>query len=106
MALIPKYQCTRSQTLISMAEAGLGAAILPCSVLPSPIPEDTQVARIVEPTITRQMAIITTPSRVLSPAAARLAELVREMITPRGHLHEAPDAGAHPATGTERFLPY
>ena len=63
-----------------MASAGLGAAVLPSVVLPDyPLPETSQML-IVQPKMTRQVAIITLKGRALSPAAAKLAQLVRLLI--------------------------
>lgn len=80
LKLESKYQCMQMQTLVAMAGAGLGAAILPRSVLSGAQVREAQALRIVEPTMSRQVAIITVRGRELSPAAARLAQLVRELI--------------------------
>ncbi len=78
------YQCMQMQTLAAMASAGLGAAILPRSVLGGTPPPTVQALRLVDPSLARQVAIITVRGRSLSPAAARLAELVRELIDEKG----------------------
>lgn len=75
-----RYQCTQAQTLISMAYAGLGAAVLPEIVLPKTPESSVQVVRIVAPKMTRQVAIITNRGQTLSPAAARLVEHFRQLI--------------------------
>lgn len=77
-----KYQCIQNQTLVAMAEAGLGAAILPRSALPAVASPSTRTLRITSPTMKRQIAIIQARGQTLSPAAARLAELIRMLIDP------------------------
>lgn len=76
----PKYECTQIQTLISMAACGLGIAILPKSVIPHHLADTVQVLRFVSPSLSRQIGLITVRGRKLSPAAARLAGLIRELI--------------------------
>lgn len=80
LVLTTRYQFNQAQTLISMANAGLGAAVLPAVVLPEHAHPDTHEMLIVEPEIARQVAIITVKSRSMSPAASRLAQLVRLLI--------------------------
>jgi DNA-binding transcriptional LysR family regulator len=63
-----------------MAEAGLGAAILPRSLVLAQRSPKTRALRIVEPAMSRQIAIITLRGRKLSPAAARLAQLIRRIL--------------------------
>ncbi len=84
-----RYQFTQAQTLISMASAGLGAAILPRVVLPPVIDPNTYALRIVSPSLSREMALITVRGQSLSPASRRLAELLKQLIAepeerPRG----------------------
>ena len=59
LSVSTRYEFSQAQTLISMASAGLGAAILPKVVLPSVIDERTQALRIVSPAMTRKVALIT-----------------------------------------------
>lgn len=81
LELKTRYQFNQAQTLISMANAGLGAAVLPAVALPDHPSADTHEMLIIEPELTRQLAIITLKGRKLSPAASRLAQLVRLLIT-------------------------
>jgi DNA-binding transcriptional LysR family regulator len=81
LELKTRYQFNQAQTLISMANAGLGAAVLPAVVLPDHPHPDTHEMLIIEPELVRQVAIITIKGRSLSPAASRLAQLVRLLIT-------------------------
>lgn len=79
-----RYEVMQTQTMIAMARAGLGVAILP-KIAVSEVPLDrVQMLRIVEPTITRDVAIVTLRGQGLSPAAARLTDLIREGIDPAG----------------------
>jgi len=74
------YQCMQMQTLVSMAVAGMGVAVLPQSVLKGVTSSNTQTLRLVDPPLTRQVCLITMRGRTLSPASAQLAQVVRELI--------------------------
>lgn len=80
--LTSKYECMQVQTLIAMAEAGLGVALAPRSMIMGAHAPSTRALRVVEPELSRQVAIVTVRGRPFSPAAARLAQLVRELIGP------------------------
>lgn len=80
LKLTTKYEFTQAQTLISMAAVGLGAAILPKTVVPHETP--CHILRVVDPPLFRQVAIITVRGQALSPAASRLAQLLRQFIDP------------------------
>lgn len=88
-----RYEFTQAQTLISMASAGLGAAILPRVVLPPVIDPSTYALRIVSPAMSREMALITVRGQSLSPASQRLAELLKQLIADP---EERPRAGHRP----------
>jgi len=75
-----RYEFTQAQTLISMATAGLGAAILPKVALPEKLGPSVYSLRIVNPPLLRQVCIITLRGHSLSPASVRLAELLRQLI--------------------------
>ena len=75
-----KYQCIQAQTQIAMVEAGLGAVVLPRSLVMAHKSPATRALQIVEPEMSRQIAIVTLRGRSLSPAAGRLAQLIRELI--------------------------
>lgn len=77
LVLTPKYESTQAQTLIAMASVELGAAVLPRSILPARLDRRVQALRIVSPTLTRRIGLITASGRTPSPAAARLAEVIR-----------------------------
>src|SRR6195952_320302 len=76
LTLSTNYQFTQVQTLIAAASAGLGTAILPKIALPANPGPDLQELRIVDPVMTREMAIVTLRGQSLSPAASRLADLI------------------------------
>ncbi|SAL30067.1 LysR family transcriptional regulator [Caballeronia sordidicola] len=80
LSFTTRYQFTQAQTLISMANAGLGAAILPEIALPAEPDPTTYVLRIVNPPLARQIAVITTRGRSLSPASGRLVQLLKQLI--------------------------
>ena len=75
-----RYEFTQAQTLISMASTGLGAAILPGVALPGKIDSAMHALRIVNPSLSRRVALITARGQALSPASMRLAELLRQLI--------------------------
>ena len=75
-----RYEFTQAQTLISMASAGLGAAILPKVALPSRLDASTYALRIVSPPLVRQVAVVTLRGESLSPASLRLVQLLRQLI--------------------------
>lgn len=75
-----RYEFTQAQTLISMATAGLGAAILPKIALPSRTDPSTYVLRIVSPMLVRHVSVITLRGQNLSPAPLRLVELLKQLL--------------------------
>lgn len=75
--LTPKYESTQAQTLIAMASVELGAAVLPRSVLPARLDRRLQVLRIVSPALSRRIGLVTATRRTLSPAAARLVDVIK-----------------------------
>lgn len=72
------YEFTHVSTLIAMAEAGLGVAVLPRIA----IPRKTllKAVRITGPAISRTIAVITIRGHSLSPAAARLVDLCDKLV--------------------------
>jgi DNA-binding transcriptional LysR family regulator len=91
-----RYEFSQAQTLISMATAGLGAAILPKIALPARVSASTHVLRIVSPALSREVSIITLGGQRLSPASQRLVQLLKELL---------PDPGERKrkAAGTQRL---
>ena len=76
ITLAPRYEMLHHQTLIVMAEQGLGVAILPETAVP-PAPGGTySVARLTNPTLIRQIGIITLRGQTLAPGARELVKLI------------------------------
>jgi DNA-binding transcriptional LysR family regulator len=78
-----RFRCIQAQTLVAMAEAGLGAAIMRQSLAETAHSPSTRKLLIVEPTMTEHFSLIRVKGRKLSPAAARLSELIRERMRSR-----------------------
>lgn len=78
--LAPKHECAQVQTLVAMANVQLGAAVLPVSGIPERLARTVRALRIVSPSLSRKIGLITNRGDLLSPAAARLAQLVRDSI--------------------------
>jgi DNA-binding transcriptional LysR family regulator len=72
------YEFTHVTTLVAMAEAGLGIAILPRVA----IPEKTRLktVKIINPVLTRTIGIVKIKGHTLSPAAARLVDLCNQQL--------------------------
>ncbi len=79
-----KYDCLHSLTLLAMAEAGLGVAILPRSVLRLTASSQMTGIPIGPEKLVRSIALISRCDRALSPAAKRLADLARQVVL-KGH---------------------
>ncbi|MCJ9728692.1 LysR family transcriptional regulator [Bradyrhizobium sp. PRIMUS42] len=80
LSFTTRYEFAQAQTLISMADAGLGAAILPRVALPTRASRNAFALRIVNPPLIRQVAVITLKGQSLSPASERLVQLLQELI--------------------------
>jgi DNA-binding transcriptional LysR family regulator len=93
LQLSTRYQFTQAQTLVSMAEHGLGVAILPKVSLPERIPRSLRALPIDDPPLSRKLAIITLRGHTLSPAASRLAPLFHAQAAgpraARAHAHDS-----------------
>ncbi|MES2979754.1 MAG: LysR substrate-binding domain-containing protein [Pseudomonadota bacterium] len=76
------YEFTHVSTLIAMAEAGLGVAILPRVGLPPKT--RLKAVRVTGPVLSRSIAVITIRGHSLSPAASRLVDLCEQMLVPAG----------------------
>ena len=85
--LEPKYECSQAQTLIAMAHAELGAAILPRSIIAAQPASHVQALRITAPVLKRHIGLITRVDKPLLPAAARLTELVRAGVAAKIEAH-------------------
>ncbi len=74
------YEFTHVSTLVAMAEAGLGVAVLPGVAVPAKT--KLRAMRITSPALTRTVGIVTIRGHSLSPAAARLVELCQRQMAP------------------------
>lgn len=74
------YEFLHVNTLVAMAEAGLGIALLPRIALPKKT--SLRVVRITGPALSRAISIVTIRGHSLSPAAARLVDLCEKLIAP------------------------
>lgn len=74
------YEFVHVHTLVAMAEAGLGVALLPRIAIPQKT--SLKVVRVSSPVLTRTVAIVTIKGHSLSPAAAKLVELCDQLIPP------------------------
>ena len=88
LSIASRFQFIQAQTLIAMAEAGLGVAILPASSLTKAHAPTARIIPIV-PAIRRKMALITLPNQKLSPAAARLADKIVRDVREAANYHPA-----------------
>ncbi len=79
LSISSRFQFIQAQTIIAMAEAGLGVAVLPASSLTKAHAPTARIVAI-EPPIQRKMALITLPAQTLSPAAARLADKITKDV--------------------------
>jgi DNA-binding transcriptional LysR family regulator len=76
------YEFMHVNTLVAMAEAGLGVALLPSIALPRKT--TLKAVRITHPVLSRNIEVITIRGHTLSPAAAKLVELCEQLIPPYG----------------------
>ena len=74
------YEFMHVHTLVAMAEAGLGVALLPRVAIPHTT--SLKIVRVASPALSRTIAIITIRGHTLSPASARLVELCNELLPP------------------------
>jgi DNA-binding transcriptional LysR family regulator len=71
-----RYQFIQAETIIAMAEAGLGIAVQPGTRLEKHPPTTARVMTLTEPHIRRAMSLISLKNRDLSPAARHLADKI------------------------------
>jgi DNA-binding transcriptional LysR family regulator len=77
--LMSKYEGTQVQTLVSLVEAGLCAAILPKLATP-PAEKRRFKTLALDPPATQEICIITLPGRVLAPMAKRFVEIAVRVL--------------------------
>ncbi|MBO6948635.1 MAG: LysR family transcriptional regulator [Rhodospirillales bacterium] len=79
--LEPKYEMLHHQTLISMADAGLGIAVLPETAVPPAREGSYAVIPLKEPEMKRRMGILMARGHNPSPAAKAVAGMLPEFVT-------------------------
>jgi LysR family transcriptional regulator, carnitine catabolism transcriptional activator len=76
----PKFEVMHQQTLFSLVEAGLGVTVLPLMSVPPKRSGNYQVAIVREPSITREICLVTLKGKTLSPAAVTCAEMIKREL--------------------------
>lgn len=89
------YQFIQAETIIAMAEAGLGVAIQPESRLVKVDRQRVRVLRLVDPPMTRKMALIVLRHQKLSPAARRFASKIIRDVRAMTGFDDAPVEAAY-----------
>lgn len=79
--LEPKYEMLHHQTLISMADAGLGIAVLPETAVPPAREGSYAVIPLKEPEMKRRMGILMARGHNPSPAARAVADMLPEFVS-------------------------
>lgn len=72
------YEFMQVNTIIAMAEQGLGVAVLPHISIPTTT--RLKPLRIIEPVLRREIGIISLRGQPLSPVAQRFSELIEELL--------------------------
>ncbi len=103
VALNVRYQCIQGQTMVALAEAGLGATLLTESVARTVRSDAVQSMLIVDPPINQQFGIVRRRGQMLSPAAARLVELIRSMTLRSRRFAPRPRPCARPTKERRRL---
>jgi DNA-binding transcriptional LysR family regulator len=75
------YEFTNVSTLVAMAEVGLGVGIMPSVAVPRH--KDLRALKIVRPSISRTIGIVTIRGHTLSPSAGRFVEMCDALIPPQ-----------------------
>ena len=75
-----KYEVQQVQTLIAMAAAGLGAAILPRVAIPAKPDPRLRAVPIVDPPLMGELGVITLRGQFLPPVALRFIEMLSRLI--------------------------
>lgn len=86
-----RYQFIQAETIIAMAEAGLGIAVQPSTRLAKQPPTTARVITLTEPHIRRAMSLVRLKNRDLSPTARHLADrIVSEVQRVTGYVSGEP----------------
>ncbi len=79
----PAFEVRNHSTLLGLAEAGFGVAILPQSAVPATPKREVQVMQLRNPRITRDIGIIQRRGVVMAPAAVELARVLKRSMRSR-----------------------
>ncbi|WP_418025404.1 LysR family transcriptional regulator (plasmid) [Paracoccus sp. TD-10] len=71
-----EFLCIQGQTLVALAEAGLGASVLTNSVADLHQVRTCRIVKVIKPALVRDFALIRRLGQRLSPAASRLYDLI------------------------------
>jgi DNA-binding transcriptional LysR family regulator len=74
------YEFTNVSTAVAMAEAGLGVGVLPSVAVP--LHTDLKALRIVRPSMSRTIGIVTIRGHAPSPSAARFVDMCDMLVPP------------------------
>jgi LysR family transcriptional regulator, carnitine catabolism transcriptional activator len=77
---MPKFEVMHQQTLFSLVEAGLGVTVLPLMSVPPKRSGNYQVAVVRDPSITREICLVTLKGKTLSPAAVSCADMIKREL--------------------------
>ncbi|MEI2416889.1 LysR substrate-binding domain-containing protein [Orrella sp. JC864] len=81
LALQIRCEALYIQTLVEMAKAGMGVAVLPRIAVPEALGEDLRIVPVTDPPLLRDLGVITRRGQAHSPAAQRLRQGVCEAMT-------------------------
>jgi DNA-binding transcriptional LysR family regulator len=79
VVLDPQYEGMQVQTMLSLVEAGLGAAVLPRIAIPTN-PQPRFRALPLRPPMSREICIITLAGKTLSPVATQFAAIAERVL--------------------------
>lgn len=79
LPLRPQYEAAHVAALLGLVEAGLGLGVVPALALPADHPR-LQAVSLVEPALSRELALITPRARRLGPVAQRLLDQLRQQV--------------------------
>ncbi|WP_266064874.1 LysR family transcriptional regulator [Brucella intermedia] len=80
VSLNVRYECVQAQTLIALAKAGLGAALITSTVVLNNDMSGLRAPILVQPEITEIFCIVQLKGKALSPAAKSLASLIEAKL--------------------------
>ncbi len=84
----PAYEASYVPTALGLAKAGLGVAVIACSADAAAAQAAGLLARVIEhPALVRQISLIESTRRSLSPAAGELVAVVRATWDKEAHSH-------------------